>query len=92
MPQVSAGSAHSVIHSIVLLGKQPQMPSLGWVVGWALGAEETQSLAWRGPWSAWGGMRAGNRGKLAASYTWGPGLQPSSHSTSWDPEYDMLLI
>lgn len=71
----------------------PQMPSLGWVMGWALGRRGGTVLGLEGPMEgAWGGMRAGNRGKPNASYTWGPGLQPSSHSTSWDPECDMLLI
>lgn len=73
MPQVSAGSAHSVIHSIVLSASTaPQMPSLGWVVGWAPATEETQSLAWRGPWRAMGRYASWHRSELQRVLHLGP--------------------
>lgn len=94
MPQVSAGSANLGIHSIILLASTAPDAQSGLGCGMGTGVQKRYS-----PWPG----RA-HRGRVRRYVGWqqrkaqcvlhlrGPGLHPSSHSTSWDPEYDMSLI
>lgn len=94
MPQVSSGSAHLVIHSIILSASTVLDAQSGLGHGMGTGVQRRHS-----PWP--GGAHGGRvrryvgwqqRRAQCVLHLRGPGLHPSSHSTSWDPQYDMSLI